>query len=217
MYLPNHFAERRPEVLRALMRAHPLATLAWIGPDGLAAEHLPLAWVADPDPEGLGSLRGHVARANPMWQQADPDREVLAVFQGPQVYVSPGWYPSKQEHGRVVPTWNYAVVHVRGPLVLHHDPAWLHALVSGLTDRHEQDRAQPWAVSDAPPEYIEGLTRAIVGIEIPLRSLSGKWKVSQNREVRDRAGVADALAASTDPQRQAMAGLVAQTLPDRAD
>jgi transcriptional regulator len=214
MYMPRHFAENRPEVLQALMAEHPLATLVWQDASGPQAEHIPLRYVANPDPELPGVLRGHVARANPLWWTHDATQWVLAIFQGPQAYISPSLYPSKQEHGRVVPTWNYAVVHARGQLAVHEDPAWLHALVTELTDHHEAERAQPWAVNDAPAEYIEGLTRAIVGIEIAVQRLEGKWKVSQNRPPADRAGVVRGLAAATDPAARAMAALVGDHDPD---
>ena len=220
MYLPSHFAEDRPAVLQALIRAYPLATLVWQGPEGLAAEHLPLEYQPAAGAEaaagaaaaeaaaGLGVLRGHVARANPVWQLAAPDQEVLLVFQGPQAYVSPSWYPAKVEHGKVVPTWNYAVVHARGPLQVRDDPVWVHALVTRLTATHERRFERPWAVADAPADYIAALGRAIVGIEIPIRSLSGKWKVSQNRSAGDRAGVRAALAGDPDGQARELARLV---------
>lgn len=191
MYVPAHFAETRRETLHALMREHPLAALVTTGPDGLAADHVPVE--LDPDAGPMGTLRGHFARANPAWRNQPPDTEVLAIFQGPQAYVSPSWYPSKAEHGRVVPTWNYAVVHAWGPLRTIEDPVWLRALVTRLTDRHEAGRAEPWAVDDAPEEYVEALLRAIVGFEIPIARLQGKWKMSQNRPSADRDAVARAL------------------------
>jgi transcriptional regulator len=143
-------------------------------------------------------LRGHVARANPLWKRA-AGAEVLVVFTGPQAYITPSWYPTKAETHKVVPTWNYTVVQARGPLRAIEDAPWLHALVSGLTAHHEAPRAQPWAVADAPDDYVQVMLRAIVGIEIELTQLVGKWKVSQNRNEADRNGVAAGLASSPSP------------------
>jgi len=187
MYLPRHFSEDDPAALAALMAAHPLATLVHQGPQGLTADHVPL-WH---DAAG-GRLLGHVARANPAWQQAD-GQPVLAVFRGEQAYVSPNWYPSKAEHHKVVPTWNYAVVHVHGRLRAVSDAAWLRRLVGLLTDRHEAGQPQPWSVDDAPAAFIEQMLAAIVGIEITIERLEGKFKLSQNRSTADRHGVADGL------------------------
>lgn len=204
MYLPSHFEQPDPQAIAALLRAHPLATLVSQGADGLTADHVPLAFDA-----ATNTLRGHVARANPVWRHAD-GAEVLAVFQGPQAYVSPGWYPGKAETHKVVPTWNYAVAHAHGRLRAVHDAPWLHALVSGLTDAHEAGRAPPWHVTDAPEDFVQQMLRAIVGIEIGVTRLVGKWKVSQNRSEADRLGVAAGLAAGDDESR-AMATLVRET------
>jgi transcriptional regulator len=198
MYLPKHFEQSDPAALAALMHDHPLATLVLATPDGPTADLLPLEFHAGVGAQG--ALRGHVARANPLWRHAGA--AALAVFHGPQAYVSPNWYPSKREHGKVVPTWNYAMVQARGALRAVDDAAWLRALVGRLTERHESTQPAPWAVSDAPDDYVQQMLRAIVGIEIELTSLLGKWKVSQNRSQADRQGVAEALA--TDP----MAALV---------
>ena len=193
MYLPSHFEEKRPEVLHELLRTHPLGLLVTqCGAGELQANTLPFVLDADPA-GGLGHLRGHVARANPLWHEARGDVESLVVFQGPQAYVSPSFYPSKAEHGKVVPTWNYVMVQARGRLLAIDDAAWVHAFVTRLTERHEATRARPWAVSDAPEDYIATMLRAIVGIEIELTSLTGKWKVSQNRSAADRAGVMQGL------------------------
>ncbi len=190
MYLPKHFEQHDPAALHGLMREHPLATLVTLGSDGPTADHIPLEFIATEGAHGL--LRGHVARANPLWQQA-AGRPVLAVFCGPQAYITPSWYPSKAATHKVVPTWNYTVVHVHGVLRAVDDAPWLRALVGGLTDHHEAPRAQPWAVSDAPDDYVQQMLRAIVGIEIPVTRLVGKWKISQNRSETDRLGVADGL------------------------
>jgi len=191
MYLPKHFEQSDPAALAALMHDHPLATLVVATPDGPTADLIPLEFHAGVGPQG--TLRGHVARANPLWRHAGA--AALAVFHGPQAYVSPNWYPSKREHGKVVPTWNYTMVQARGALRAVDDAAWLRALVGRLTVRHESTQPAPWAVGDAPDDYVQQMLRAIVGIEIELTSLLGKWKVSQNRNQADRQGVAEALAA----------------------
>jgi transcriptional regulator len=209
MYQPAAFREERVDVMHALIRAQPLAVLVTVSGGVPEANHIPL--LIDPLPSPQGTLRGHVARANPLWKQSH-DAEALVVFQGPQVYVTPSWYPEKRETGKVVPTWNYAVVHARGPLQIHDDPDWLRDLVSRLTDQQEAGMTQPWGIGDAPADYIERMLGAIVGIEIQIRQLEGKWKVSQNRQNSDRAGVVDGLMQSADPQAQAMAALVEEGL-----
>lgn len=208
MYLPSHFEERRPEVLQQLMQAHPLGLLVTQGESGLQADPIPFVFDADPA-GGPGVLRAHVARANPVWREARTDTESLVVFQGPQAYISPGWYPAKAEHGKVVPTWNYIMVQARGRLRVIDDADWLRAFVTRLTDRFEAPRAAPWAVSDAPADYITAMLRAIIGVEIVLTSLTGKWKVSQNRSAADRAGVAQGLAQRSGSGAAAVAALVA--------
>jgi len=210
MYQVGAFREERIDVMHALMRNHRLATLVTVNDGVPDANHLPL--LIDPEPSPHGTLRGHVARANPVWRQAE-GQEVLAIFQGPQTYVTPSWYPSKRETGQVVPTWNYAVVHAHGQLVVHDDRAWLRALVTRLTEQQEAVLATPWHVDDAPADYLERMLGAIVGIEIPLTRLVGKWKVSQNRISADRMGVVDGLRQQDDAQAQAMADLVAGKRP----
>ena len=193
MYLPIHFEEKRPELLHGLLLAHPLGLL--VTQDGageLQANAVPFVLDADPA-GGPGILRAHVARANPLWREARGDKPSLVVFQGPQAYVSPSFYPAKAEHGKVVPTWNYMMVQARGELRAIEDAAWLHAFVTRLTDTHEAKRAKPWAVSDAPEAYVASMLGAIVGIELVLTALTGKWKVSQNRSAADRAGVVHGL------------------------
>lgn len=186
MYNPSHFKEERLDVLHDFIRVHPLATLVTTSDSGMEANHLPL--ILDVH---AGLLRGHVSRANTVWKQAKP--EALAIFTGPQHYISPSWYPAKQEHGRVVPTWNYVAVHVRGKLQFFDDASRLLMIVKELTDIHEGSFAQPWKVSDAPPEFVEGLLKAIVGFELRIESLEGKRKASQNRSEADRQSVASAL------------------------
>jgi transcriptional regulator len=200
MYLPRHFEQHDRAALVALMRERPLATLVVATPSGPSADLIPLEYVADEGPHG--TLRGHVARANPLWQHAGAS--VLAVFAGPEAYISPGWYASKREHGKVVPTWNYTMVQARGTLRAVDDAPWLRALVGRLTDHHEASQRAPWQVGDAPDEYVQQMLRAIVGIEITLDTLQGKWKVSQNRGAQDRSGVA----AGLDATQPAMAALV---------
>ncbi len=192
MYLPKHFEETRVAVMHALMAAHPLGLLVSSGADGLQANSIP--FMVDPSPAPNGTLIAHVARANPLWREA-AGTPVLVVFQGPQAYVSPSGYASKAEHGKVVPTWNYIMVQARGRLRAIDDATHLHALVSRLTATHEAGRDKPWAVDDAPRDYIDATLKAIVGIEIEIEALAGKWKVSQNRSTADRQGVARMLAA----------------------
>lgn len=205
MYLPKHFEETRTEVLHALVRAHPLGLLITLSGGEARADSIPFMLDAQRGPHG--TLVAHVARANPLWREAALT-SVLVVFQGPQAYISPSGYASKAEHGKVVPTWNYVMVQARGRLRAIEDPRELHALVSRLTDTHEGKRAAPWAVSDAPADYIATTLRGIVGIEIPIEALSGKWKVSQNRSAADREGVARML--EQEPGGAVMAAQVRQ-------
>lgn len=210
MYNPSAFRETRPEILEAALAAHPLATFVTIGSQGLDASHIPL--IHHPGEGDWGVLRGHMARANPQWQQYTQESEALAIFSGPQHYVTPAWYPSKQENGKVVPTWNYLVVHARGSLSFQHEPEWLLANVQALTEAQEKSRETPWRVSDAPQDYIENMLRAIVGVEMKIASLEGKWKVSQNRSVPDRQGVAAGLRNLHSPAADEMAALVQMSL-----
>jgi transcriptional regulator len=205
MYMPRHFEETRPEVLHELVRSLPLGLLITQDADaGLSAD--PVPFLLEHDEAGRAVLRAHVARANPVWQAARRDVDSLVVFQGPQAYISPGWYATKAEHGKVVPTWNYVMVQARGKLQVHEDAPWLLSLVTRLTQRHEAALPRPWAVADAPADFIDGMLRAIVGIEIPLQSLAGKWKVSQNRSTADREGVAAGLLDQGDPGGPGSAG-----------
>lgn len=193
MYLPAHFAPPDATAMHELVRCHPLATLVTRDDDGFTADHLPLELDLKTGPHG--TLRGHVARANPLWARAD-GQTVLVVFQGPDHYVSPSWYPSKSEHHKVVPTWNYQVVHAHGRLRAIDDADWLRALVARLTDQHEAPLPTPWSVDDAPADFVAQMLKAIVGVEIELTKLEGKFKWSQNRSAADRAGVQDGLIAS---------------------
>lgn len=199
MYNPPHFREERPEVLHQAIREIAFATLVTEGPGGLDANHLPFLLDAE-----RGVLRGHVARANLVWKEARTDREALVIFLGPDAYVTPSWYATKAVTGKVVPTWNYLTVHARGTLDFFDDAERLLALVTDLTDTHEAGRAQPWAITDAPARYIDTMLRAIVGVELKLTSLEGKWKLSQNRDEADREGVRAGLAAENPDIARAM-------------
>ena len=210
MYVPRHFAETRVDVLHDLIRRHPLGTLVVAGPEGMEASHVPFE--IDSDPAPFGTLRCHVARANPIWQQISPDRSVLIVFQGEHAYVSPSWYVAKQENGKVVPTWNYAAVHAYGVAKPVQDAAWLRRMVEDLTNRHEHGRTEPWQVSDAPADYVEKLLGAIVGVEIPVTRMLGKWKFSQNRSTADREGVIAGLERDGTEAQAGVAAVVKTTL-----
>jgi transcriptional regulator len=213
MYLPKHFEEARADVLHELMRAHPLATLVTLSSGGLSANHIPLELVPASDAAPHGLLRGHVARANPLWRDHATDTEALAIFHGPNAYVSPSWYATKRETGRSVPTWNYVVVHARGPLRVIDDPVWLRAHLMEMTERHEAKEAEPWSLADAPAPYVEKQLAAIVGIELRITALSGKWKVSQNQPERNRAGVVEGLSARGSEGAAALAELVRAHAP----
>ena len=206
MYLPKHFEETRVEVLHALIHAYPFGTLVTLTAGGLDANHIPFE--VDPEPSPFGTLRGHVARANPVWRGISAGAEALVIFQGPDTYISPSWYETKVETGKVVPTWNYVVVHAHGVPRFIDDRAWLRAFVTRLTERHEAGRQTPWKVTDAPAEYIDAQLGAIIGLEIPIARLVGKWKVSQNRPPRDRAGVIDGLTREAGRAAPEMAKLI---------
>ena len=206
MYQPPQYREDRIDVLHDLIRAHPFATLVAFGPAGLIGNHLP--FVLHEELTDNGVLRGHVARANPLWQSYDRTIDALAIFQGVHGYISPTWYPSKKEHGKVVPTWNYAVVHAYGPLAIIEDAEWLREHVGKLTFQQENKRPAPWAVSDAPGDYIARQLKGIVGIEMPISRIEGKWKVSQNKNDQDRMGVCRGLDSESDGVPTAMSKLV---------
>jgi transcriptional regulator len=185
VYLPAHFEERNPQVLLELMQASPLATLISQKGGELDANHIPLR--TQLDAQGHFLLTGHVARSNPLWKCAG--QAFLVVFHGPQAYVTPSWYPSKKVNGKVVPTWNYAVVHARGVLAVHDDDTWLAQFLPQITDEQEAQVQSHWKVSDAPADYLQQMRKAIVGISISVESIVGKFKVSQNRPEADREGV----------------------------
>ena len=191
MYIPAHFNEDRVEVLHDLIRSSGLVTLVSMTADGMIASHAPL--MLDPDAGPFGTLYGHLAKANPHARASLNSVPTLAVFQGPDGYITPSYYAAKQEHGKVVPTWNYAAIHAYGTLEVFDDPARLLDVVTRLTVRHETPRATPWAVSDAPADFVQGMLRGIVGIALPIDRLEGKIKMSQNRPTSDIAGVVDGL------------------------
>lgn len=209
MYVPPHFAVDDPDLIRAAMAAHPLATLVTCGPGGLMANHVPLMFVPQTAPDDArasrGMLHGHVSLANPQWREIASGTEILAIFNGPDAYISPSVYATKRETGKVVPTWNYVAVHAYGIGRTYDDPARLHALVSQLTDVHERDRDEPWHVEDAPDSYIAGQLRGIVGIEIAVARVVGKWKISQNRSEGDRRGAISDLSDSSDSNARTLA------------
>jgi len=206
MYQPNNFAEDRLDLQHGLMRAHPLATLIVGDADGVTADLIPFILYADEGPNGLGLLRAHVARANPLWRKLEASPSCLVVFQGPEAYISPGWYETKRTTHKVVPTWNYTMAQARGQARVVDDAAWLRRQLDDLTLAHEGHLPDPWQPSDAPAEFLAATMKGIIGIEIPIDSLVGKWKVSQNRSVEDQRGVVAGLRAQQQP---AMAELVA--------
>ncbi len=197
MYVPPWFSETRSERLHALLSAHPLGTLVTHGSEGLDANHIPFEF--EPGFGTGGRLIGHVARASPLWSEAGENgsghRQVLVVFQGPEAYVSPNWYPSKHETHRQVPTWNYQVVHVHGELVFHDDEKFVRGVVARLTRTHEGQAGsdKPWRMTDSAPDFIDGMLKNIVGIEIVVKTIVGKFKLSQNREARDKTNAAQEL------------------------
>ncbi|HEU0114470.1 MAG TPA: FMN-binding negative transcriptional regulator [Thermomicrobiales bacterium] len=207
MYLPPLFVEDRLDVLHALIRDHPLAMIVTAGPGGLMANPLPFLVDADASPNG--TLRAHLARANPQVAELAAGGECLVVFQGIQAYVTPAWYATKRETGKVVPTWNYATVHAWGRPRVVEDAVWLRRQLEDLTGSQEHARPDPWQVDDAPPPFIAGQMKGIIGLEIPIDRIEGKWKMSQNRPAADRAGVIAGFRGQGEAG-EAMAELVAE-------
>ena len=218
MYIPKFNEETRTPILHQLIRTHPLASLITYGKSGLFASHLPL--ILEDQPAPLGLLKGHLSRANAQWKDFAPGIEALAIFSGPQHYISPSWYEEKQATGKVVPTWNYVVVHAYGHLKVIEDSAWLRAHVQSLTEIHEAANLEagkvegkvPWKVSDAPESYIHSLLKGIVGLEFAITRIEGKWKLSQNRSEADRRGVIAGLQSLDTPAGQDMEELIRDTL-----
>jgi transcriptional regulator len=215
MYVPAINAQYDPEVLYAFMTAHPFAILVTASAEGVVATHLPL--VLDRTTGAHGTLEGHLARANPQSRQMSTGMEALVIFPGPNAYISPTWYPSKAEHGKVVPTWNYIAIHAYGELRIRDDPGFLRAHLDRLSAQHESSRRQPWAPSDAPPAFIEQQQRAIVAFQLVLSRLEGKWKMSQNRSDRDIDGVVTGLAMSPEPADRAVSEIVDAVRPRRGN
>lgn len=206
MYLPRHFREESLPALHRVIGEARLAVLITNGPQGIVASHLPMLLDAMPAPHGR--LLGHVARANPQWRDYDGRTEALAIFPGPEAYISPAWYATKKATGKVVPTWNYVAVHAYGRLDFFDDAERLRSLVGRLTERHESRRPASWAIDDAPKDYIDAQLRAIVGFEMAISRIEGKWKLGQNRPAEDRAGTIAGLKEEGGPAEQAVAALM---------
>jgi transcriptional regulator len=206
MYIPKHNEENSLSVMRALMVSQPLATLVTVGASGLFASHVPM--LLEDDGSEFGVLKCHISRANTQWRDYAPTVDALAIFTGHQHYITPTWYPGTKEHGKEVPTWNYVVVHAYGPLKVIQDQEWLLTNVEKLTNIHEAGSPVPWKVSDAPEDFIRSQLKGIVGLEVPIRRLEGKWKVSQNRTERERNGVIEGLEKLNTPESLAMKALV---------
>jgi len=206
MYIPRANEEKRVSVMQALIVSQPLGTLVTLGASGLVASHIPM--ILEDDGAEFGVLKGHVSRANAQWRDLVPTVDALAIFAGYQHYISPTWYPGTKEHGKEVPTWNYVVVHAYGPLKVIQDDHWLLANVEKLTNIHEAGSPVPWKVSDAPEDFIRSQLNSIVGLELSIQRLEGKWKVSQNRTEKERKGVIDGLAKLNTPESLAMKALV---------
>ena len=191
--------------MEELIVAHPFATIVSSATGPLTADHVPLVLKSA---SGKSCLHGHIAVNNPLFRETQGPFEILAIFQGPQTYVTPSWYASKQEHGKVVPTWNYVVVHVRGQLQFTREPKWLLGHLDDLTSQHESHRPEPWAVSDAPTDFVDRQLRGLVGFEITVKGMQGTWKVSQNKALKDRSGVKAGLKEETEPDAVEMARLI---------
>ena len=213
MYRPNAFQEDRPEVLHAAMREIGAATVVSQGADGLVATHAPIE--LSPEPSPYGTIRFHVAKANPHAEAIGRGEPLLVIFQGPQGYITPSWYPTKQLTGKVVPTWNYVAIHAYGKADIIADGAALRAHLAALTDRFEETNHDPWKLDDAPSSFIDGMCRALVGFEVRLERIEGKWKMSQNRSSDDRNGVVNGLRARGDEFARKMAALIEDRTPDR--
>jgi transcriptional regulator len=207
VYLPAHFSAPQTADVAAFVAAAATADLVTFDGTKPLASLIPVIW--DQETGGHGRLLGHLALANPQWQSVAPGSSALAIVRGPQAYVSPSWYPGKARHGRVVPTWNYVTVHFTGPLTVHREPEWLRDVVTRLTRRHEDHREAPWAVTDAPTDYINGQLRGIVGVELAIATVEAKHKLSQNRSAEDQAAVARALAREPGPGAAGIAALMA--------
>jgi transcriptional regulator len=211
MYIPAHFKEDRVPVLHDAIREYSFGTLVTANDREVEASHLPM--LLDSENGGLGILLGHMARGNPQWQRAKQGVQALAIFLGPNAYITPSWYPTKQQTGKVVPTWNYLAIHAYGEISFYDDPAALREHVGKLTAVHESSRAAPWTVDDAPADYIEKMLGGIVGFRLAITKLEGKWKMSQNRPEQDIAGVQEGLAGEVDEAQALVAAIMASRTP----
>jgi transcriptional regulator len=211
VYCPAHFVEQDTDILLHLIEQYPLGCLIAATPTGLVADHVPL--LHESGSGVYGKLLGHVARNNPLWQYP-AEQELLVIFQGPSRYISPNWYASKKEGGKVVPTWNYAVVHVYCSLRALHEPAAILSILERLTQQHEAGQAHPWKISEAPPDYIERMLNNIVAIELSIHRLEGKWKVSQNQPVNNLQSLVQGLLAQGGDESVLMAQLVQKHAPE---
>lgn len=206
MYIPKPFEQNNIEAMHDLMQKHPLATVVSLGTEGIYADHIPLH--LSPTHGIYGALHGHVARANPFWRDHLSNQEVLAIFHGPDAYISPSWYATKQATGKVVPTWNYTVVHAYCNLRIVEDPIWIRRHLEALTDANEAIFPEPWSVNDAPIDFTEKLIEGVVGVELLITRLSGKWKLSQNQLLPNRAGVVQGLKACRGDDAVELAALI---------
>lgn len=209
MYNPSPFKQQDDQHLKSFIAQYPLATLVSTSSTGMEANHIPLYFVKEEEDKPL--LRGHISKANPLWKEVEDKSQVLIIFQGPQSYVSPNWYPSKKQHGKVVPTWNYAAVHLSGEISFIRDNAWKLDMLNMLTNKSERHQKSPWKVSDAPQGYIQRQLAGIVGIEISLSSMQGKWKMSQNKSEGDHQGVVEGLSDSNEDGTDETANFMKRT------
>lgn len=210
MYIPKHFEQSNPQALQDLIRSAPLASLVTLGTQGLNANPIPLYFQAN---NSLGLLQGHVARANPIWRDYDVQVEALAIFHGSDAYISPNWYPSKAEHHKEVPTWNYIVLNVYGHLRVQDDPVWLRGFLEKLTAQQEANFAKPWQLTDAPEDYLQKMLKAIVGIELEITRWEGKWKLSQNKAIPEYQGVIAGLKGAQVADAMALASVMQSLKP----
>ncbi|MEZ4631304.1 MAG: FMN-binding negative transcriptional regulator [Deinococcales bacterium] len=210
MYLPKHFEEKNFSEMLSLMKASPLTTLVIFSEGKLVANHIPMLWEAgEADEEGLGHLTAHIPRSNSLSKLVS-EVEALAIFHGPDSYITPNWYPTKKAHGKVVPTWNYQVVHAHGVMRVIDDASWVHGQISRLTEQSEASRGKDWQVSDAPDDYVGNLLKALVGLELNIQNLIGKTKASQNQPVENQEGVVSGLSQSHLQKDLDMSAIVAK-------
>ncbi|WP_086929513.1 FMN-binding negative transcriptional regulator [Agarilytica rhodophyticola] len=206
MHIPKKFRQQDMDLLKGVIREYPFATLITHSEHGLNANHIPM--LLSETSGGKDALHGHIARANPLWQEVPDQAEALVVFNGPHCYISPNHYPTKHETGKAVPTWNYIAVHVKGVISFVKEREWIHSMIDSLSREHERSEKQPWSVSDAPLDYIQKMLPAVVGIEISITSISGQWKLSQNQPEQNQTGVIKGLSAKESEQFQSMARLI---------